>query len=201
MTRETKFNLIFLVAFLALSLPGAVMLVKKKMRPGATPAPLSRPDPVRRQLPYMAPQATSEKIARYVPPLTREWLCEIDRSRGGSGVFLTQERQPVMSDDRVLQVLNWEQTKLSLIVWADWKQAQVYADGVAGVVERFDTIEVPGHIRAELQAGGFVTPPKKILWLRARFEQPFAWAKSTQVQVKTGDVANPTAISVNLFTS
>src|SRR5688572_22316219 len=201
MTRETKLNLVFLVAFLAISLPGAVRLVKKKMRPGATPAPLSRPDPVRWELPYMAPQVTSDRVARFVPRLTREWLGEVDRSRGGSGEFLLRDRLPVISEDRVLQVLNTEEAKLTLILWLDAKQPQVFANGQSGVVERFDTIEVPAHIRAELQGGGFVTPPKKILWLKARFEQPFARGKSTQVQVKTGDVANPTAISVNLFTS
>src|SRR5688572_33317835 len=81
MTRETRSNLIFLGIFLAISLPGAVILVKKKMRPGAAPAPLSRPDPVRRQLPYMAPQVTSDKVVRYVPPMTRQWLMERSEER------------------------------------------------------------------------------------------------------------------------
>ena len=112
-----------------------------------------------------------------------------------------RDRLPVISDDRVLQVLNTEEAKLTLVLWMDGKQPQVFVEGRAGMVERFDTIEVPSHIRGELKDGGFVTPPKKILWIRARFEQPFARGKSTQVQVKTGDVANPTAISVNLFTS
>ena len=208
MTRETKFNLVFLIAFLAISLPGAVVLVRKKMRPGATPAPFSRPDPVRRQLAYMAPQATSDRVSRYVPPLTRQWLCEMDRLRGGSGEFLVRERSPVMSEDRLLQVLNAgsdeDGSTVSLIVWGERsaKHApEVRAGDRAGRVEHFDTIEVPHHIRAELQAGGFVTPPQRILWLRAKFTPRFAQGKSTQVQVKTGDVANPTAISVNLFTS
>jgi hypothetical protein len=207
MTRETKWNLLFLLAFCAISLPGAVMLTKKKMRPGATPAPLSSPDPVRRRLVYMAPQVTSDQVARYVPPLTREWLAQIDRARGGSGEFLMRDRQPVLSDNRVLQVLNSStnqaKTSLALIIWDESliDPPHVAAGGNVGQVEQFDTIEVPRHVRAELQDGGYVTPPRRIFWLRVRFTPPFAQGQFTQVQVRTGDVSNPAATSVNLFTS
>ena len=207
MTRETRFNLMFLLAFLAISLPGAVMLVKKKMRPGATPAPLSSPDPVRRQLVYMAPQVTSDHVARYVPPRTREWLSQIDQARGGSGEFLMRDRQPVLSDNRILQVLNAtaaiEKTTVALVIWDESlsEPPMMVAGDRRGQVERFDAIEVPRHIRAELQDGGYITPPRKIFWLRVSFTPPFAQGEFTQVQVRTGDVANPAATSVNLFTS
>jgi hypothetical protein len=209
MTRETKSNLIFLVIFLALSLPGAVILVKKKMLPGASPAPLSRPDPVRRQLPYMAPQVTSDKVVRYVPPMTRQWLIEVDRSRGGTGEFLVRERQPPLSVDRTVQVLNVNVTdsSVSLIIWNDVRDVRDVIDVNVEIDSRrakhidFHAIDVPPEIRRELQDGGFVTPPRRIVWGRATASGPFTKGKSIQVQVKSGDVANPAAKSVNLFTS
>jgi hypothetical protein len=200
MTRETRFNLIFLAIFLAVSLPGAVILVKKKMRPGATPAPLSRPDPVRRELPYMAPQVTSDRVTRYVPPVARQWLSEIDRSRGGSGEFLLRDRQPVMSDDRSLQVLNATDSTVTLILWESIKEPIVKVD--SQIVEReTHRAEIPPAVRSELQDGGFVDPPNSIVWLRAPLPASVTRSKAIQIQVRSGDAANPAAKSVNLFTS
>ena len=200
MTRETRFNLIFLAIFLAVSLPGAVMLVKKKMRPGATPAPLSRPDPVRRELPYMAPQVTSDRVARYVPPLTRQWLIDIDRSRGGSGEILLRDRQPVVSDDRSLQVFNVAKSTITLILWEPIQDPVVEVDSQS-VEKQLHWAEVPPAVRAELQDGGFVDPPKAIVWLRATLPAGITPSKSIQVQVRSGDAAKSAAKSVNLFTS
>ena len=199
-TRETRFNLIFLAIFLALSLPGAVILVKKKMRPGATPAPLSRPDPVRRELPYMAPQVTSDRVARHIPTLTRQWLIDVDRSHGGSGEFLLRDRQPVVSDDRSLQVLNVTSSAITLILWEPTQDPVAEIDSQP-VEKQVHWVDVPPAVRAELQDGGFVDPPKSILWLRATVPTGVTQSRPIQVQVKSGDVAKPAAKSVNLFTS
>jgi hypothetical protein len=209
MTRETRSNLVFLAIFLAISLPGAVILVKKKMQPGAAPAALSRPDPVRRQLPYMAPQVTSDKVVRYVPPTTRQWLIEVDRSRGGTGEFLVRDRLPPLSVDRTVQVLNVNLTdsSMSLILWEDVRDVRDVLDVNVEIDSRrakhidIHAIDVPPEIRSELQDGGFVTPPKRLVWLRATASGPLAKGKSIQVQVKSGDAASPAAKSVNLFTS
>ena len=51
MKRETRVNLIFLIAFLAISLPGAVILFRKKLEPNArrmdllSPTALTTTDP------------------------------------------------------------------------------------------------------------------------------------------------------------
>ena len=204
MTRETRSNLIFIAIFLAICLPGAVILVKKKMRPGASQAPLSRPDPVRRQLPYMAPQVTSDKVVRYVPPLTREWLMEVDRSRGGTGEFLVRDRLPTLSEDRSLQVLNLTDSTVTLILWEHSRLASEPTVEVEGrVVKRVErhVAEVPREVRRELQDGGFVDPPARVFWLRANVSPTFTGGRFVQVHVKSKDVANPAAKSVNLFTS
>src|SRR6059058_3584016 len=98
MSRETRANLIFLVVFLAISLPGAVLLVKKKAEPGA-PA-MSMPDYVRQRLPYMAPQRTADSVIRVVPELTGEWVEQVNRGQGGGPAVLMKGHLPLISDDR-----------------------------------------------------------------------------------------------------
>src|SRR5258706_12692966 len=100
MKQETRVNLIFLAIFLAISLPGAVILFKSKLDPSA--APMYLPDPVRQRLPYMAPQGTPDQVARVVRPLTGQWVEKLTR-RQGEGEVLIRKRLPVLSDDHLLQ--------------------------------------------------------------------------------------------------
>jgi hypothetical protein len=67
--RETRVNLIFLVAFLALSLPGAVILFRKKLDPGAPR--MDQPDMMVTRLPYMAPLPAPTGVKWVVPDRTR----------------------------------------------------------------------------------------------------------------------------------
>src|SRR4051794_33309752 len=103
MKRETRANVIFLSLFLAVSLPGAVILFKKKMQPGAVP--LGMPDFVRRRLPYMAPQVTpDDQVIRVIPPLTGTWVADLCRERAAGAVQPRNGPLPVTSSDRVVQV-------------------------------------------------------------------------------------------------
>ncbi len=79
MKPETRANLLFLILFLAISVPGAVILVKKKMQAGA--APMSMPDAVLRRLPYMSPLQTPAEVKRFVPARTGEWIATLARER------------------------------------------------------------------------------------------------------------------------
>jgi hypothetical protein len=71
MKKETRNNLIFITILLALILPGAVILVKKKMQPGERP--IGAPDPVRKTTGYMDPYP-AETVPRLAPPLTLQWV-------------------------------------------------------------------------------------------------------------------------------
>src|SRR5688500_9795408 len=102
MTRENRANLLFLSLFLGISLPGAVILFKKKLDPAA-PA-MSLPDPVKRRLPYMFPRPVSTEVTRYVPKLSGEWVSKINTERGGEpNVLSTRDRLPLLSADRRFQ--------------------------------------------------------------------------------------------------
>src|SRR6266700_2379261 len=102
MRRETRANLIFLTIFLSVTIPGAVVLFKKKLDPSAPP--MFMPDFVRRRLPYMASQQSPGQVVRFVPELTGQWVSEINREHAGGLAVLMVGRQPLVSDDHVVQV-------------------------------------------------------------------------------------------------
>src|SRR2546423_11645880 len=99
--RETGANLIFISVFLCLTIPGAVILFKKKLDPAAPP--MFMPDFVRRRLPYMASQLSPEQVARYVPYLTGQWVSELSRERAGGspGLMAGRPTRPTWEPPRL----------------------------------------------------------------------------------------------------
>src|SRR5689334_12049865 len=83
--RELRANLLFLFGFLALSLPGMILLAKKKMDPAAPP--MYFPDPVKRRLPYITPLSVPDEVKRYVPERTGQWVAQITSERAGQEVL------------------------------------------------------------------------------------------------------------------
>lgn len=172
MQRETRINLIFLALFIALIAPGAVILVRKKLQPSASR--MDMPDPVRRQLPYMAPQATPPEVIRFIPPRTSVWLHEVIRRRTGLGTMLLRERQPVMSSDRRLQLVGVAShqtgTQAHLLVWTPQlldSRPKVSVDGQPLGSEQVSTARepIPEEIRREWVSMGFVKPPGEVGWM------------------------------------
>src|SRR6184192_356162 len=123
MKRETRANLIFLSVFLAISLPGAVILFKKKLDPRAPP--MFMPDYVKRRLPYMAPQRTpADQVVRFVPDLTGQWVDQLNQTYGSRGAqVLMNRRQAITSDDHLIQLVSVIRvnsiTTVHLIAWDD----------------------------------------------------------------------------------
>src|SRR4051794_34934996 len=115
MKRETRANLIFLGCFLAISLPGAMILFKKKMNSSAPPMFL--PDAVRRRLPYMAPVSTPDEVTRFIPDLTGAWVENVSREQGGPETILMRARKPVVSSDHLVQLVGIKGRSIYLIAW------------------------------------------------------------------------------------
>src|SRR5438067_8975063 len=152
MTRETRANLIFLAIFLAISLPGAVMLVKKKTEPGAPP--MAMPDYVRQRLPYMAPQRTGDSVIRVVPELTGQWVEATNREQGGGPAVLMNGHVPLISDDRAVQVVSLSKAHVFLLIWDEnsavqnvWAQAN--SKRTDGQVQASHILLVPEAVRKE----------------------------------------------------
>jgi hypothetical protein len=182
MKRETRANLIFLTAFLALTLPGAVILFKKKLDPRA-PA-MFMPDYVRRRLPYMAPQLSPEQVVRFVPDLTGQWVTQLNRDHGGGGAqVLMNGHLAITTDDHLIQVVSIAPTKINLIAWDDRYgiDRQQYsisitsgAKAIAGQVRSAEKIPMPPDIKRELMDAGVIRPPAAITFLTVEFAEGLA---------------------------
>ncbi len=183
MKRETRANLIFLTAFLALTLPGAVILFKKKLDPRA-PA-MFMPDYVRRRLPYMAPQLSPpEQVVRFVPDLTGQWVTQLTRDHGGAGAqVLMHGHQAITTDDHLIQIVSLAPATVNLIAWDDRYGAdrQQYSISItsgaktsAGQVRSAEKIPMPPEIKRELMDAGVIRPPAAITFLTVEFEENLA---------------------------
>ena len=165
MTRETRFNLIFIAVLLAVSLPGAVILARKKMEPGARQ--MGEPDPVRRSIPYMDPAPVPSIMARISPPKTAQWVKQIGRTIGG---------EPQPSQARQYEVLEITQDGGVLgAVLLSWQHetGATYQAAVGGRMTRVEImreVQVPAEIQEELRRAGYIRPPAEVAVLRVSME-------------------------------
>jgi hypothetical protein len=167
--RDTRANLIFLGVFLALSLPGAVILFKKKLDPSTPPAFM--PPATRTRLPYMSPEEAPD-LQRFVPERTGEWVRRIAREHGYDGVAMA-DGVPVVSEGRRVQLLGSRQEgerRVGLLIWdegvADPGAIAVATDGGAPVPVRDSAVvQVPADVRKELMIAGYPKPPRQVAWV------------------------------------
>src|SRR4051812_6702875 len=185
MRRETRANLLFLLIFLGISLPGAVILFKKKLDPTATP--LGMPDFVRKRLPYMVPLPTpDDQVLRVVPPLTGEWVAGLARDRAGGAAVLTRGPLPVTSRDRIVQLVAMTEEKAAattayLLAWEGGygEEAARYrvtatsaGETIPGRVVSATAISMPTPVKRELMSGGYIKPSANVTWIEVRFDAP-----------------------------
>lgn len=185
MKRDTRVNLLFLALFLAVSLPGAVILFKKKLDPNA--ARMDQPDAIVRELPYMAPLPAPPGVKWIAPLRTRQWLAELNRGRGGGDDLLsegddTTKWQPVISDDHVLQVLSASHSSstliLSLLIWdastpgaaEDYSfKLDTAGRSLLGKTRSIQSTAVPHDVKRELMGLNMVRPPAAVTWISVEF--------------------------------
>jgi hypothetical protein len=182
--RETRVNLWFLAVFLVLSLPGAVILFRKKLDP--TASRMDQPDAVLSRMPFMAPPPVPPGVRWMVPTATRAWLAELTREKAGTAMASTvtggPEWEPIISADHRLQVMSVstanDATVAALLLWHGWTSTEasnylVYADigsrEEQGTIESVEPVPIPPDVRKELVSLGYTHPPKQVLWMRARW--------------------------------
>jgi hypothetical protein len=197
MKRETRANLLFLGVFLAISLPGAVMLFKKKLDP--TSSQMGMPDFVRKRLPYMVPLPTpDDQVVRVIPPLTGDFVAALARERGNGAAVLLHQRAAVTSRDRVVQVVGITDAPggavVYLLAWeggygTDASRYRVTAssaggESVEGRVASAVAIPMPEAVKRELMSGGYVKPSAKVTWVEVRFDAPLGSARPLTLHVR-----------------
>lgn len=175
-TKETRANLWFLTIFLALTLPGGVILFKKKLDPSSHL--MYMPDSPRHRLPYNSPEEAGD-LKRYVPEKTGEWVTELAGRHGYTSV-LSRDRLPVMLGGRRWQLIGTRAeeggTRADLLLWGgeppnlavEWSVTEG-AGATPGRAEAAEPLVIPEAVRKELVKGGFPKPPKEASWVRVVF--------------------------------
>jgi hypothetical protein len=192
MARETRANLIFLGLFLAVALPGAVMLFKKMQDPMAKRMAL--PDSVRRRVVYMAPLNAPAVVTRFEPPVTAAWVAGVAREQGGIAEVLSERWRPVTSDDHVVQVVGIQNgTSGATVYLIDWEggaaEYSVRVDGAggAGQVRAVKAVPIPISVRREIMDGGYIRPPAAVNWVEVTFAGKLEAGRPVTIRVGRGD--------------
>lgn len=184
MTRETRYNLIFLVLICGLSAPGAVILFRKKLDPKA-PA-MYLPKPVRQTLAAIDPRPAPETVQRVVGPFLTEWLNSINwANEFGTEINETSLRPLSVSQHRTFQAGLIDRTDseilAGLVGWAAAAAEERVAGQLAFRVVLPDGSEfqgdrvasrrvpLPVRVRSELQDQGYILPPSDVHLLCVRF--------------------------------
>ena len=178
MSKETRYNLIFLVILLAVMVPGAVMLFRKKLDPSARPMYL--PDPVRQTVAYMSPQETPPGMSRVAPPLTAQWISGMKKEIAGMAVARPRDAEgmPVTSASKAFEVVTYagnqsEGFRVLVVFWTPPPQSPAWSiRGQGGTVEYSKEVALPKSVREELGANGMLIPPKQVTFQSIRFSGP-----------------------------
>jgi hypothetical protein len=180
MLRETKLNLIVLGLVVAVLSPGAVMLVKKKMKPTVRAAWM--PESVRKTMAYMVPGEVPPGMERVNPERCAAWVHQLmlERSMGSVSLPVDREGLPLVSAKGSFQLLAVSRDEglphVVILAWderqnetaADWSLRSGSEVIDAKYVHR-ESIEVPDLVREELGENGLLRPPKRVAWVEITF--------------------------------
>ena len=182
MKQENRANIWFLTFFVALSLPGVIILVHKKYTTKTSPA-LLYPDSMTGRLAYMVPLPVPPDATFFVPPLTRAWVDQVDQEQNSQDTALPLHRVdergdpvPLLSNDHQVQITRLDRSnaiiRCSGLIWqeaaaADLPDLAVNGPQAAGRLLQEQVVSVPQNIREELMACGYPRPPKLVVWFRA----------------------------------
>jgi hypothetical protein len=169
-------NVIFLIVFLAISLPGAVILFRKKLDPQARR--MDQPDVITTRLPYMTPLPAPPDVRWIVPDRTRAWLEQLMQAHTRNSRMLSAtsgpQWTPIISQDHLVQVMRASESgdslQVELLIWSDAIEPSagnisVTVAGLPAKVSRIVTETPPPPIRSELVSLGFIKPPKTVCWI------------------------------------
>ena len=198
---ETRANLIFLAAVLALVAPGVFILFNKKLEgPGRS----TMPPATRNAAAFMDPTPGGLPMQRYVPAMVGSFVTGLARHNARSPGLVSlvegQTWQAVTSERRNLQLVAHDPSpganKYCLIIWFDrpvpiesmytWSAVLPSGEKVPAQIEALHTINLPPDLREELQTAGYIRPPAVIAWTQVKFTAPEK-AVSLEFNFKAGE--------------
>lgn len=178
MKKEARYNTIFIVLLLAISLPGIVMLVRKKLNQPPRPSRGALAAPVRTDVVYVDPLPQGPRLTQFVPPLTRQWVA------GQSPLVARQPSDNVInSTARSFELIGIDRAggrvTLTLLLWDPRLPREAQGLGFAlvgpagtreGAIQSLDTVLVPEPVLEELRNSGYLTPPAQITRVAVAFD-------------------------------
>lgn len=188
MNRDTRINIWFLAIFLAVCLPGAVILFRKKLNPNARPIFMS--DEMEHRLPYMVPGPTPPGRVRVVPPGTWAFLQKLVSQKTGEKQVASEaaangEPTPILSEDRQFQVVavrkSGDKTIVDLVSWdaaASEEEAKYSASievngrSEEAKVMKVEAVPLDESVRRDLMNFGEIMPPKRVVWIEIDLKLP-----------------------------
>jgi len=196
-SKETRYNLIFIVILLVLMVPGGVMLFRKKLEP--TERPMYLPDPVRQTVAYMSPEETPPGMSRVAPQHTTNWVAGMKADIAGLATARPRDElgMPLMSQSKSFEVVTYagddhEGFRVLVLFWRPPPEAQAWSiGGQGGRVEFSREFALPNRVREELGAHGVLVPPKRVTFQSIHFAEPPSgeWALTLSDDQRTSDSA------------
>lgn len=192
MTRETKFNLIFIVVLIILVAPGGYKLFQKKLQPGARY--MSRPDSMPTELAYIDEASLDPRLKRVVPPLTANWVRESAEARWKPADAVRPSwHRGLISQQRGAEVLVSEQSpgsvRMGLLIWQSAgvravEKLQATWNHQPGVLESSEILAVPETVRKELRDLGMTRPASQVAWAVVRFPAGAEISEAADLQLQ-----------------
>ena len=171
MRREAKYNLIFFIALLLVSLPGIYKLTSKALR--GEGGLNSQPPDVAIRTPYLNPVGTASGVVRSVPPLTLGWVDDVARDARGRRALRREaaggRQEPILGTQYSAELLDFDGFHVTVLLWLH-RDARVYKYDVAAMAGDEELtwlsaqdLTVPDDVVKELQAYGFPAPPTRAI--------------------------------------
>ncbi len=183
MTREARFNLIFLIVLLALSAPGMIILTTKALR--GTGGLNASPPTAKVATVYLNPVGASGKTIRLATPkvvsfvdgMAQKHLDRPAQRLGGAG----GRPSPLIGHDFRLEALGRGKDGWYVLIWqhVDGPDASNITGTLGGQTieaQVVEVVDVPTEVRRELQKGpplttvegfaGYAAPPRRVAVVR-----------------------------------
>ena len=190
--REVKYNLIFLVALLALSAPGIYKLTSKALR--GEGGLNSQPPDVAVRTPYLNPVGTASGVVRSVPPITLGWVDDVARATRHRPALRREaaggRQEPILGTQFSAELIDFDGFHVGVLLWLHRDEpVQIWAvQAMAGdeKLKRLDAqvMPVPDDVVKELQAYGFPAPPTQVVVATFYPSQSLSIAGGTDVTVR-----------------
>lgn len=177
MKQETRYNTIFIVALLAISLPGIIMLVRKKLNQPPRESRGALAAPVRTEVVYVDPLPQGPRLQAVVPPLTRQWVASQSPLVASldDDVVLSSARRSfeLIGTDRrdnhlAVTVLLWD-PRLPQSPDRIGFSITVPGPSREGTIHSFDPVVLPEPVLDELRSRAYLTPPPQAWRVEVRF--------------------------------